>query len=157
MKVSLIAIVFAFLLALGIPTTGYAGPLSGGGDLDGDTIENAFDNCSTIANVDQGDLDHSGCGNVCAINACDPTGDGIIGVPDFQLMVTQIGNDCSAAFPVREELCKSDCTNDGIVGIPDFTKLLGQIGDPASNFPGGPSGIANASCDPAVCDCTKTP
>ncbi len=35
------------------------------GDLDNDTIPNATDNCPTIPNTDQADLDEDGLGNVC--------------------------------------------------------------------------------------------
>ena len=35
------------------------------GDLDNDSIPNATDNCPTIANTDQADLDEDGLGNVC--------------------------------------------------------------------------------------------
>ena len=37
----------------------------GGGDTDGDGICSADDNCPTVANADQKDLDHDGIGNVC--------------------------------------------------------------------------------------------
>lgn len=166
MKVSSIAIVFGFLLALALPMSGIAGPQYPTGlDTDSDGVENAFDNCSLTANPDQGDSIHNGCGNACRVNACDGTGDSVVGIPDFSLLVAQLGTDCSAALPERLPACSMDCTNDGIVGIPDFSQLVGQIGQPASSFPPGPSGITNRQCQPtgtvqdptAICDCTPAP
>jgi len=166
MKVSSITIVFGFLLALALPMSGLAGPQYPTGlDEDSDGVENAFDNCSLVANTDQGDNIHNGCGNACRVNACDGTGDAIVGVPDFSLLVAQFGANCSAALPERLPACSMDCTNDGIVGVPDFSKLVAQFGLPAADFPPGPSGITNRSCKPSgtplnptdVCDCTPTP
>jgi hypothetical protein len=45
-----------------------AGGLPPDGDLDGDGIPNADDNCPSVANLDQADSDHDGLGD-----ACDPT------------------------------------------------------------------------------------
>ena len=166
MKVSSIAIVFGFLLALALPVSGIAGPQwPTGQDADSDGVENAFDNCSLVANQNQADNVHNGCGDACRVNACDASGDSVIGVPDFQLLVAQLGNNCSAALPERLAACSADCTNDGIVGVVDFQKLVAQLGQPASNFPPGPSGITNPNCQPsgtpgfpdATCDCTPAP
>ena len=40
----------------------------GGGDVDGDGVCGADDNCPTVANADQADVDHDGIGNVCDPN-----------------------------------------------------------------------------------------
>jgi len=144
MKVSLMALSIGFLLAL--PLAAYAGPAPGGLDSDSDGVEDAFDNCSTVANADQADADHDACGDVCdPVTTCDITNDGAVGIPDFQILIGQIGNDCNT-FPSLN--CSADCelTPDGIVGIPDFQILIGQIGNV-----NGPSGITNASRDLLEC------
>jgi hypothetical protein len=143
MKVSLMTLSIGFLLAL--PLAANAGPVPGGADGDGDGVEDAFDNCSTILNAGQEDADHDACGDACdPITTCDISNDGAVGIPDFTTLIGQIGNDCNT-FPSQD--CSGDCGNfDNIVGIPDFTTLIGQIGNV-----NGPSGITNASRDFAEC------
>lgn len=144
MKVSLMALLIGFFLALPLAAT--AGPLPGGADGDNDGVEDAFDNCSTLANADQADADHDACGDVCdPKSTCDIDNDGAVGIPDFLVLVGQIGSDCNSD-PLDD--CSADCDDaqDNIVGIPDFIELVGQIG--AVN---GPSGITNSSRDPLEC------
>jgi hypothetical protein len=140
---SLLAITFGFLLVL--PLAASAGPLPGGsGDDDSDGIENAFDNCTAVANPDQGDVDHDACGDVCDANiTCDATGDGVVGIPDFQLFLAQDGNNCNASPSLT---CTADCNGDQIVGIPDFQIFLVEDGNSV-----GPSGITNPSRDLESC------
>ena len=138
------AIVLAVLLAM--PLAAYAGPTPGGADSDGDGVDDAFDNCITVANADQADLDHDACGDVCdPTTTCDIDNDGAVGLPDFVIYVRQVGNDCNT-FPSLN--CSGDCelTPDNIVGIPDFIVLIHQLGNV-----NGPSGITNASRDLAEC------
>jgi len=54
-------------LICSLPDTCQAGVCSpaGGGDLDGDQVCNHDDNCPTIANANQSDLDGDGIGNIC--------------------------------------------------------------------------------------------
>jgi hypothetical protein len=144
MKVSLMALSIGFLLAL--PLAANAGPVPGGADGDGDGVEDAFDNCSTISNAGQEDADHDACGDACdPKTTCDITNDGAVGIPDFSTLIAQIGNDCNT-FPSLD--CSADCDDglDNVVGIPDFSELLGQIGNV-----NGPSGITNASRDLLEC------
>ena len=142
MKVSLMALLIGFFMALPLAAT--AGPLASGSDTDADGIDNAFDNCTAAANADQADADHDGCGDVCdPQTSCDIDNDGSVGVPDFVLLIGLIGGtdpnaDCQTTAEVH--------TPDGVVGIPDFVTLVGQIG--RSN---GPSGITNSSRDPLEC------
>jgi len=87
MKVSILTILMAFLLAAGIPFGTLAGPAL---DTDSDTIPDTADNCDLVPNaaagqpvgalVSQCDTDQDGYGN-----ACDPdvNNDGVIGGPDF--------------------------------------------------------------------------
>jgi len=65
MKASLIALTFGFFLVAGLPLAATAGPTPGGADSDSDGVEDAFDNCTTIANPGQEDADHDGCGDDC--------------------------------------------------------------------------------------------
>jgi len=150
MKVRLMAISFGFFLVVGLPVTGFAGPVPGGADTDGDGVEDAFDDCTTTANADQADADHNGCGDACAFGtiACDSSGDGKVGSPDFTLFLAQLGNDCDFQPSLS---CTADCdgSNDNKVGGPDFTALIAELGNSQ-----GPSGITSALCDPVTCGCT---
>jgi hypothetical protein len=139
MKVRLIALTFGFFLAAGLPLAATAGPLPGGTDTDGDTVEDAFDNCTALSNAGQEDADHDGCGDVCdngPIDA-DANGDTIVGGPDFFALSSSFGATSGGS---------ADFSGDTIVGGPDFFLLSAQFG----NFV-GPSGITNPSRDLAEC------
>ena len=139
MKVRLIALACGILLAVGLPLAASAGPTPGGTDNDSDGVEDAFDNCSKLANAAQEDIDHDGCGDKCDKGpiSADGTGDTIVGVPDFGLLSAQFGSTTGGS---------ADFTGDTIVGVPDFGILSAEFG----NFI-GPSGITNALRDPAEC------
>ena len=140
MKVRLLAMAFGFFLATG---TAYAGPAPGGPDTDGDTVENAFDNCTTVSNPTQTDVNHNGCGDACTANiSCDANGDTSVGAQDFTILRMQFGN--SAPSPIS-----ADCNGDTSVGSTDFAQLRMQFGNTV-----GPSGITTAQCDPGSCRCT---
>ena len=144
MKVSLMVLSIGFLLAL--PLAAQAGPTPGGADGDADGVEDAFDNCTTVPNASQADADHDACGDACdPKTTCDINNDGAVGIPDFVILVGQVGNDCNA-FPSLN--CSADCDDavDNIVGIPDFVELISQVGSV-----NGPSGITNASRDLLEC------
>ena len=139
MKVRLIALACGILLAVGLPLAASAGPTPGGPDSDGDTVEDAFDNCINIGNPGQEDIDHDGCGDVCDNGpiTADGSGDGIVGGPDFLLLSQQFGSLTGGS---------ADFTGDGIVGGPDFLLLSQQFGNIL-----GPSGITNAMRDLVEC------
>jgi len=140
MKIRLLAMAFGFFLVAG---TAYAGPVPGGADTDGDTVENAFDNCVAIANASQTDTDHNGCGDSCTQNiTCDANGDTSVGATDFTTLRMQFGNTPPANI-------SADCNGDTSVGSTDFTILRMQFGNTV-----GPSGITTAQCDPSSCRCT---
>jgi hypothetical protein len=133
-----------FTLALLLVAAGAtAGPLPGGADSDGDTVEDAFDNCADIANASQTDTDHNGCGDACSANiSCDANGDTSVGAQDFTILRMQFGNTPPANI-------SADCNGDTSVGSQDFSILRMQFGNTV-----GPSGITTAQCDPSGCRCT---
>ena len=139
MKVRLIALTFGIFLAAGFPLAAIAGPTPGGPDGDGDTVEDAFDNCTNNVNPGQEDADHDGCGDVCDNGPLfsDGTGDNIVSVLDFILL--------SGAFNTSTG-GPADFTGDGLVSANDFIVLSGEFG----NFI-GPSGITNVSRDVVEC------
>ncbi|MBW2704504.1 MAG: thrombospondin type 3 repeat-containing protein, partial [Deltaproteobacteria bacterium] len=80
-SLKLLALLFFFSLSFGMVACGGD---SGPKDTDGDTIEDALDNCPAVANLDQADGDEDGIGDVCdncpdASNAdqADTDGDGV--------------------------------------------------------------------------------
>jgi len=141
MKVRLLAMAFGLFLVAG---TAYAGPTPGGPDTDGDTVENAFDNCRDAPNAPQTDTDHNGCGDTCSSDiACDVNGDTSVNTPDFNTLRMNFGN------PVPPGTL-GDCGDaNGTVGTPDFNRMRMTFGN--SN---GPSGITTAQCTPSSCRCT---
>jgi hypothetical protein len=138
MKIRLLGLAFGFFLVAG---TAYAGPTPGGADTDGDTVENAFDNCTAVSNSTQTDTDHNGCGNTCTVCNFDTT-NALAGGNDFLL----IGMNFGMAVPPGT---LGDCNGDGLVGGPDFLVFGPQFG-----MSTGPSGITNAQCNPLTCLCT---
>ena len=87
MRAGLIGLTFGFFLVAGLPLAATAGPTPGGTDSDGDTVEDAFDNCTAVVNAGQEDADHDGCGDVCdPALLCDANGDGTVGGPDFIIL-----------------------------------------------------------------------
>jgi hypothetical protein len=144
MKGMLLAVASGFFLVAGIA---YAGPTPGGADTDGDTVEDAFDNCLDEANPSQADTDHNGCGDECTDPiTCDVAGDMnlIVGGGDL----AAIGANFTDSVPANT---LGDCNGDGITGGPD----LAQFGVEFMNLNRvGPSGITNAQCDPSTCLCT---
>jgi len=81
MKISLMALVAAFCLVVGLPLVATAGPTSGT-DTDGDGVQAPFDNCKLSANASQKDLDHDGCGDACD---CDFNNDTVCNPVDYGL------------------------------------------------------------------------
>jgi hypothetical protein len=139
MKAGLIALTFGFFLVAGLPLAATAGPTPGGGDGDGDTVEDGFDNCSDDANAGQEDADHDGCGDVCdPLLACDCDGNGGVGVGDYLTLVSQWGQTGAGL--------SCDCNGNGGVGVDDYLTLVSEWG-----LAKGPSGITNPSRDYAEC------
>jgi len=141
MKVNLMALVAGFCLVVGLPLAAMAGPTPGGANSDGDAIENAFDNCTTLTNANQKDLDHDGCGDACD-GDLDANQDGVSGASDFVVFKGAFGSiEGSPAYNARADM---DC--DGAVGAGDFVLFKAEFGGSS-----GPSGITNAGRDLAIC------
>ena len=140
-------VVLGLLAALGLPLAAMAGPTPGGADTDGDTVEDAFDNCTTVVNPAQADADKNGCGDACTADISgDANGDTAVGTPDFLLLGQQFGNTgCGSPNPP----CSADLNGDTAVGTPDFLILGSTFGNVT-----GPSGITTAQCNPSTCQCT---
>jgi hypothetical protein len=147
MTLKLMAATFGMLLAAG---TAYAGPLPGGADTDGDTVENAFDNCTAVSNAPQTDTDHDGCGDSCSNNIdCDVNGNTQVDNADFVTLRMNFG---ASVTPGTD----GDCVVNGVVDNNDFIQLRMTFGN-ARPAGAGPSGITTAQCDPALCTCTPAP
>ena len=80
MKFSLLGLLLAFALTLGVGSASFAGPLLGDGD--GDGIDDLWDNCLGISNASQTDTDGDGCGNKCD---ADYDQSGAVGSSDFSI------------------------------------------------------------------------
>jgi len=137
MRVSVLTILMAFLLAAGIPFGVMAGPAP---DTDNDTVPDAVDNCLNDLNgpgqvdlvngpiVSQCDTDGDGYGNICDNDA---NQDGKIGGPDYGPIT---GNWTGVGHPVNS----ADNNCDGKVGGPDY-------GGVTANWTGVP-GVSGMWC-----------
>ena len=122
MKATWIA-TLGFCLVVGLPLAASAGPNIDNDDLDGDGVFDAFDNCVDVANSDQADADHNGCGDACTIPDCDFTGVGVIGGPTFACIIGNFGKKVAASS------ADCDCDGNGIIGGGDFALVIINFGN----------------------------
>jgi hypothetical protein len=128
MKISSMALVAGFCLAVGLPLAATAGPTPGGGNSDADTIENFFDNCQLDTNPNQKDFDHDGCGDLCD---SDGNQDGNVNSSDFTAFkATYLKGEGQPGYNGNYD---ADCN--GSVNSSDFTVFKGNYLQPT-----GPSG-----------------
>jgi hypothetical protein len=132
------ALTVGFFLAVGLPLAASAGPLpSSSSDTDGDTVKDAFDNCTAKSNANQADADHDGCGDVCDQNVqADCDGNHTVGLGDFTLL--------AGSWAQSPGAC--DVDGNGTTGISDFSILSSTWGNVL-----GPSGITTANRDLVNC------
>ena len=133
-----IGLSIGLLLAVGMPMTAFSGPTPGGADTDLDGVEDAFDNCSGVANAGQEDAHHDGCGDACTSGCtpkvCDVDGNGTTNISDFGTLGACFGQPASCA-PA------ADCDGNGTINISDFGLLGAEFG---TSCVYGPSGLLAA-------------
>ena len=115
------------------------GPTPVGPDTDADGWEDAFDNCTSVANYPQKDIDSDGCGDLCD---ADFDQDGASGLMDFGILKMSFGK--SEGAPDYNPLADMDC--DGSVGLLDY-----GIFAPKFNGAPGPSGLPPSLKTPVAC------
>jgi hypothetical protein len=144
MKNRLLMLMFGFLMAVGMPLAASAGPTPDGSpDLDGDGIEDEFDNCilplgpgqGSAANPGQEDSDHDGCGDACEL-ACDINGDGLSDFGDFAILQPCFGQTPGVGPCPLTADCAPVGAPDGLIDFGDFSALQPTFGDTP-----GPSGL----------------
>jgi uncharacterized membrane protein len=113
MKFSLLALLLAFALTLGVGSAVSAGPLLGDADADGH--DDLWDNCFGIANANQIDTDGDGCGNACD---ADYDQSGTVGASDFSIFRGAFiaGSPGNPGYNANV-----DHNGDGPIGAADFT------------------------------------
>jgi hypothetical protein len=138
MKLRFAALLAGFCLVVGLPLAAIAGPTPGGASgADGDTIEDSFDNCTGVANADQKDVDHDGCGDRCD---GDFDQNGGAGISDFTLFKGAFNT--IEGQPAYNAAADMDCN--GGVGTTDFSLFKAEF-----NTPTGPSGVS--AKNPTAC------
>jgi hypothetical protein len=137
MKVGVLAITMAFLIAVCLPLGAMAGTAP---DVDNDTVPDAADNCLTDPNGaanapnNQCDTDGDGYGNTCD---ADTNQDNIVGIPDFGHDVRRDywnsglryrrGGVRKFGGTVRSELRRDDTLSVGAVRIQPLAAMRGRL------------------------------
>ena len=147
MKLGVLRLFMAFLLAAGIPFGAFAGTVR---DQEVDTVADDVDNCPTVPNgaigqppgalIAQCDTDGDGYGN-----ACDPdiSNDGVVGGPDYGPITACFGAVVDCTLDPPDPCCVADVNCDGVVGGPDYGPITAHFGGSP-----GPSGLSCAGTIP---------
>jgi hypothetical protein len=100
------------------------------GDLDGDGVVNALDNCVSVSNPDQGDLNANGVGD-----ACDPDvdGDGILNVAD-NCRIVRNADQVDLDRDGIGDACDDDVDGDAIPNAEDNCPRVGNADQVDLNF-----------------------
>jgi uncharacterized membrane protein len=114
----------AMLLLLPLPSVA-------GVDTDADGVDDAYDNCTEVANAGQEDSDDDGYGNLCD---GDFNNDLVVGLPDLAILGTCMNLPGEGA---RDGCFMCDLNSDHKVNSLDFSIFEGMVGKPP-----GPSGVA---------------
>jgi hypothetical protein len=145
MKIKFMAMAVALLMMAGFSLSSTAGSIT---DTDGDSVPDAYDNCTTRANgpalgaYNQADTDGDGFGNNCD---ADYDQGGVVLGGDFSALLGGFGS----------ANANLDLTGDGLILGDDFSYLLVSFGQVP-----GPSGLACADATlivPPADACVATP
>jgi hypothetical protein len=142
-------ILFVGVCAIGFAISANAGTIA---DVDGDTIPDVFDDCSSIANGPtagpnnqlDSDVVPDGFGNLCD---GDFNNDGVVAGTDFGVFAFVFGIDCGATVGAPSD-CRADVNGDGVVAGTDF----GVWGGTMFGNLMGPSGL-NCATQPGLSSC----
>jgi hypothetical protein len=115
------------------------------GDFDGDTIPDAVDNCPTVANLDQADVDEDGIGDCCDADEPDADGDGVADACDNCLNVynpDQLDTDGDGTGDACPACVGCDADGDGVEDALDVCcntpagTLVDAVGRPVGDLDG---------------------
>ena len=114
-------------VAQGITATQHAGllcTLLSGIDTDGDTIDDAIDNCTLVANTDQRDTDGDQYGNICDADLVNTDGLSIVNLSDYSLFRSAFGK----PVVLNTLTDHADFTGDGFVNLSDYSIFRASFG-----------------------------
>ena len=113
--------------AQGITATQHAGlmcTLLSGIDTDGDTVDDAIDNCTLVANTDQRDTDGDQYGNICDADLVNTDGLSIVNLSDYSLFRSAFGK----PVVLNTLTDHADFTGDGFVNLSDYSIFRASFG-----------------------------
>lgn len=101
-------------------------------EWDGDSIIDSTDNCPSVYNPDQSDLDGDGIGDACEVFTCgDTNGDDAVNVGDAGYLINYVFKNGQDPNP----LCAGDANGDDDVNVGDIVYLIAYV------FKGGPGPV----------------